>query len=165
MTIFMTFRASYTLAPSLAAGRSYERITWRALALWEKLEKACSSPLFPLASRCGRSLTTSSMARRAPSSVLWPFLAATSHAKRASNQAHFGAPRPHKKLSEGEKYACAELMVDEIKSAGGIMPKVSQTLAMKPDVVKARLRGLRRYSRSTRYHELYIEYIVRHNLN
>ena len=40
-------------------------------------------------------------------------------------------------LLEGEKYACAELMVDEIKSAGGIMPKVSQTLAMKPDVVKA----------------------------
>ena len=39
-------------------------------------------------------------------------------------------------MEQGEKYACAELMVDEIKSAGGIMPKVSQTLAMKPDVVK-----------------------------
>ena len=39
-------------------------------------------------------------------------------------------------MGQGEKYACAELMVDEIKSAGGIMPKVSQTLAMKPDVVK-----------------------------
>lgn len=39
-------------------------------------------------------------------------------------------------MEPGEKYACAELMVDEIKSAGGIMPKVSQTLAMKPDVVK-----------------------------
>eukprot|EP00438_Fugacium_kawagutii_P016971 Skav217285 [mRNA] locus=scaffold120:261176:281002:+ [translate_table: standard] len=39
-------------------------------------------------------------------------------------------------MEEGEKYACAELMVNEIKSAGGIMPKVSQTLAMKPDVVK-----------------------------
>jgi len=39
-------------------------------------------------------------------------------------------------MTEGEKYACAELMVDEVKAAGGIMPKVSQTLAMKPDVVK-----------------------------
>ena len=39
-------------------------------------------------------------------------------------------------MEQGEKYACAELMVDEIKSAGGIMPKVSQSLAMKPDVVK-----------------------------
>ena len=39
-------------------------------------------------------------------------------------------------MEQGEKYACAELMVDEIKSAGGIMPKVSQTLAMKPYVVK-----------------------------
>lgn len=42
-------------------------------------------------------------------------------------------------MGQGEKYACAELMVDEIKSAGGIMPKVSQTLAMKPDVVKDRM--------------------------
>ena len=41
-------------------------------------------------------------------------------------------------MEQGEKYACAEMMVDEIKSAGGIMPKVSQTLAMKPDVVKER---------------------------
>ena len=44
-------------------------------------------------------------------------------------------------MEQGEKYACAELMVDEIKSAGGIMPKVSQTLAMKPDVVKVPGRG------------------------
>eukprot|EP00440_Ansanella_granifera_P038853 gb/GFBE01042156.1/.p1 GENE.gb/GFBE01042156.1/~~gb/GFBE01042156.1/.p1 ORF type:complete len:1152 (+),score=290.65 gb/GFBE01042156.1/:1-3456(+) len=39
-------------------------------------------------------------------------------------------------LTEGEKFACAKLMEDEIKAAQGIMPKVAQTLAMKPDVVK-----------------------------
>lgn len=39
-------------------------------------------------------------------------------------------------MTEGEKYACAEEMVEQVKTAGGIMPKVAQTLAMKPDVVK-----------------------------
>ena len=55
-------------------------------------------------------------------------------------------------MEQGEKYACAELMVDEIKSAGGIMPKVSQTLAMKPDVVKVPRRG-RKMGRVARYHD------------
>jgi predicted unusual protein kinase regulating ubiquinone biosynthesis (AarF/ABC1/UbiB family) len=39
-------------------------------------------------------------------------------------------------MTEGEKYACAENMVNEIKGAAGIMPKIAQTLALKPDVVK-----------------------------
>ncbi len=51
---------------------------------------------------------------------------------------HCGRSSNNQTMGQGEKYACAELMVDEIKSAGGIMPKVSQTLAMKPDVVKDR---------------------------
>lgn len=76
--------------------RSYISIIWRALALWEKLEKAIA----------------------------------------LVNYIQDGESSSGHPMEQGEKYACAELMVDEIKSAGGIMPKVSQTLAMKPDVVK-----------------------------
>lgn len=78
------------------SGRSYTSIIWRALALWEKLEKAIA----------------------------------------LINYIQDGVSSNNQTMGQGEKYACAELMVDEIKSAGGIMPKVSQTLAMKPDVVK-----------------------------
>ncbi|CAJ1417510.1 unnamed protein product, partial [Effrenium voratum] len=77
-------------------GRSYTDIIWRALALWEKVEKAVA----------------------------------------LINYIQDGVSSDGMNMTEGEKYACAEMMVDEIKSAGGIMPKVSQTLAMKPDVVK-----------------------------
>lgn len=77
-------------------GRSYISIIWRALALWEKLEKAIG----------------------------------------LINYIQDGVSSTGHPMEQGEKYACAELMVDHIKSAGGIMPKVSQTLAMKPDVVK-----------------------------
>ncbi|CAJ1408441.1 unnamed protein product [Effrenium voratum] len=78
------------------SGRSYTDIIWRALALWEKVEKAVA----------------------------------------LINYIQDGVSSDGMNMTEGEKYACAEMMVDEIKSAGGIMPKVSQTLAMKPDVVK-----------------------------
>jgi len=71
--------------------------------------------------------------------IIWRGLALWEKVEKAAALGDYiqtGVSVSGKNMTEGEKYACAEMMVDEVKSAGGIMPKVSQTLAMKPDVVK-----------------------------